>query len=348
MKNTTDHKSMEQTTTPKLSIIIPAYNVETFLPKCLDSVLAQNFTDWEAIIVDDGSTDGTGAICNDYAARDPRFKVIHSPNKGVASARNIGLDNATGEFLGAIDSDDWIEPDMYSTLFSFAERNNADIVKCTMRLVYKNRTANERSFSKVLVADRDEALRLACDNRILTSSMCDKIIRRSLFTVKFAANKIYEDYRIIIPLIANSNKTVVIPDALYNYRMREGSIVHDISLYNIRQFVDAEQERLHSLLSLQIAKLNDSDKYIPYYRTIVKFSRDAARRCSGNPEYHDFINEMRSKLSGATFKHMAKLGLKNGLRLLKLKYSTEWFIISVNTKSYFRIGKHRKDALYHN
>ena len=339
---------MEQTVTPKLSIIIPAYNVEPFLPKCLDSVLAQNFTDWEAIVVDDGSTDGTGAICDAYAARDPRFKVIHSRNMGVSAARNIGLDNARGEFLGAIDSDDWIEPDMYSTLLSFADKNQADIVKCTMKLVYKNRFANEPSFSNVIVADHDEALRLACDNRILTSSMCDKIIRRSLFTVKFAENKIYEDYRIIIPLLANSNRTVLIPNALYNYRMREGSIVHEISLYNIRQFVDAEQERLQSLLSLQIAQLNDSGKYIPYYRTIVKFSRDAARRCSDNREYRDFIYEMKGNLSGATLTQMTKLGIKNGLRLFKLKYSPAWFIMSVNIKSYFKIGKHRKDALYHN
>lgn len=103
---------------PKFSIIIPVYNVAPYLRKCLDSVLAQTFTDWEAICVDDGSTDGSGAILDEYAARDSRFRVFHKENGGVSSARNYALDNVKGEYVGFIDGDDWILPDWFKTFNS--------------------------------------------------------------------------------------------------------------------------------------------------------------------------------------------------------------------------------------
>lgn len=101
---------------PLFSLIIPVYNVETYLRKCLDSILDQDFDDWEALLVDDGSTDGSGAICDEYAAKDNRFRVFHKSNGGVSTARNMALDNARGEWLWFVDSDDWIMSDALSSL----------------------------------------------------------------------------------------------------------------------------------------------------------------------------------------------------------------------------------------
>lgn len=115
---------------PELSIIVPVYKVEKYLPKCIDSILAQTFRDFELILIDDGSPDNCGAICDDYAARDSRIKVIHQENAGVSAARNAGLDIATGTYLGFVDSDDWIEPEMYETMIATAKEKNVDVVVC--------------------------------------------------------------------------------------------------------------------------------------------------------------------------------------------------------------------------
>ena len=115
---------------PELSIIVPVYKVEKYLPKCIDSILAQTFRDFELILIDDGSPDNCGAICDEYAARDSRIKVIHQANAGVSAARNAGLDIASGTYLGFVDSDDWIEPEMYATMIATAEEKQVDVVAC--------------------------------------------------------------------------------------------------------------------------------------------------------------------------------------------------------------------------
>ena len=105
---------------PKISVIVPVYKVEPYLRKCLDSIVGQTYQNLEIILVDDGSPDGCGAICDEYAAQDKRVRVIHKANGGVSSARNAGLTAATGEWIGWVDSDDWIEPDMYERMLELA------------------------------------------------------------------------------------------------------------------------------------------------------------------------------------------------------------------------------------
>ena len=112
----------------KISVIIPVYNREKSLKKCLDSVMGQTYKNLEIILVDDGSKDSSGVICDEYAAGDSRIKVIHQQNAGVAAARNAGLAMATGDYIGWVDSDDWIEPDMYECMLDNAQKYEADIV----------------------------------------------------------------------------------------------------------------------------------------------------------------------------------------------------------------------------
>ncbi len=112
-----------------MSIIVPVYNVEAYLPRCLDSILAQTLADWECICIDDGSPDGCGAILDEYAAKDTRFVVIHKENGGTSTARNAGLDVARAEYIGFVDPDDWIEPNTYELALDAAHRSDADIVQ---------------------------------------------------------------------------------------------------------------------------------------------------------------------------------------------------------------------------
>lgn len=113
-----------------ISVIIPVYNTAQYLPRCLDSILAQTHTELEILLVDDGSTDGSGAICDDYAARDGRIRVIHQANAGVSAARNAGLEHAAGAWLGFLDSDDYLDADMYAYLLALAQAHGADLVQC--------------------------------------------------------------------------------------------------------------------------------------------------------------------------------------------------------------------------
>ena len=135
-------------TKPKISIIIPIYNVENFLRRCLDSVLNQTFTDWQAILVDDGTPDKSGEIADEYASRDKRFVVIHKPNGGVSSARNVGLKHADGDYIMFLDADDALHHQAMGIVYNCAENNNADIVsfahhKDLYKQVLKDRDANE-------------------------------------------------------------------------------------------------------------------------------------------------------------------------------------------------------------
>lgn len=115
---------------PSVSIIVPVYNVELYLSKCIDSILAQSFTDWECILIDDGSKDSSGKICDEYALKDKRIKVLHQTNKGVSVARQVGIDNASGEYSIHIDPDDWAEPNMLEELYNKAKEDDADMVIC--------------------------------------------------------------------------------------------------------------------------------------------------------------------------------------------------------------------------
>lgn len=128
----------------ELSIIVPVYKVEKYLPKCIDSILAQTFKDFELILIDDGSPDNCGKICDEYAEKDNRIVVIHQENAGVSAARNAGLDIATGTYIGFVDSDDWIEPDMYEVLINTAKCKNADVAVCGFN-VYTNEAALNES-----------------------------------------------------------------------------------------------------------------------------------------------------------------------------------------------------------
>ncbi len=132
----------------KLSIIVPIYKVEPYLRRCVDSILAQTFTDFELILIDDGSPDGCPAICDEYAQKDSRIVVIHQENQGVSAARNAGLDIAQGEFIGFIDPDDWCDPQMYEKLLKAIEENGRDIAICGFNNVSENGTVYSQGLTE--------------------------------------------------------------------------------------------------------------------------------------------------------------------------------------------------------
>ena len=142
----------------KLSIVVAVYNIEQYLHKCVESLLAQTYSNLEIILVDDGATDGSGTICDDYAEKDSRVHVIHKTNGGLSDARNVGIEAATGTYLAFVDGDDWVDTDMYMCLIQELERTQSDIAVCRYRQIYRDATFDQ-STGKVFVFEGKEALR---------------------------------------------------------------------------------------------------------------------------------------------------------------------------------------------
>ncbi len=201
----------------KLSIIIPVYNVENYLAACVDSLLAQTMRDLEILLVDDGSTDSSGAIADAYAAKNPgMIRCLHVENGGQGRARNLALPLARGEFLGFVDSDDWVRPDMYEKLCARAEETGADIVACDFLERYDD--GREKT---VPAAFQDHPLSFA-------GSCCNKIFRASLVKdLRFPEGLWYEDFYFSAMLLIRANRTEYLPEPLYIYRRGQPSTMHN-------------------------------------------------------------------------------------------------------------------------
>ena len=158
----------------RISVIVPVYKVEPYLRKCLDSIVNQTYRNLEIILVDDGSPDNCGRICDEYAERDNRIRVIHQKNGGVSSARNEGLKIASGDWIGWVDSDDWIEPDMFEYLLENAKKSKADIAVCSRKEWYKDRCIL-RKWEKDILLNTEEALRQLLEDVQMQNYLWDKL-----------------------------------------------------------------------------------------------------------------------------------------------------------------------------
>jgi len=212
---------------PKLSIIVPVYKVEPYLPKCIDSILAQTFTDFELILIDDGSPDGCPRICDEYAAKDERIVVIHQENAGVSAARNAGLDAANGEYIGFVDSDDWIEPEMYEVMVASAIENDSDLVFCSW---FDNSPdgsqISNRLFSDIpCVVSVDDFYRgLFSAPRTVAGSSCNKIFRKSEIRDSFSRTiRICEDNLFVAEFISRDTRISYVPGNYYHVFARPES-----------------------------------------------------------------------------------------------------------------------------
>ena len=209
----------------RISVIIPVYNVEKYLCRCIDSVLGQSYPLYEIILVDDGSGDNCPEICDEYAEAYPdRIRVVHQENRGVSDARNRGIELAQGDYLGFIDSDDYIEPDMYEVLADIAEKSGADMVVGGVWVEDENGKKYCRNESGVdNVWSREEALIELNSFRYIGISTWDKLYKRELFReIKFP-HIIYDDF-IMYKLVAECEKVAFTAKPLYHYIQRFGSI----------------------------------------------------------------------------------------------------------------------------
>ena len=210
---------------PKLSIIVPVYKVEQYIHKCVDSILNQTFTDFELILVDDGSPDNCGKICDEYAQKDKRVRVIHKENGGLSDARNAGLEEAVGEYVSFIDSDDWVDLDLYSDVLAYACTNQLDVVCFDVYEVKGEKIKVQNRYDENKVFSGEDALYKILTDEI-DNSACSKVYKRDLWNeVKFPVGKCFEDVATTYKVFHKAIKVGYYKRAYYYYVKREGSIV---------------------------------------------------------------------------------------------------------------------------
>ncbi len=213
----------------RVSVIVPVYRVEAYLCRCLDSILAQTYTDLEVILVDDGSPDGCPAICDDYARRDPRVRVIHQANGGVTRARFAGIRAATGDWIGFVDGDDYIESDMYRQLMDNARKYNVDISHCGYRMVFPNREDYYYNSGQLREQDRTGGLKDLLEGSQVEPGLCNKLYRRSLIQPLLDSGleemgiRINEDLLMNYYLFSAAERSVFEDVCPYHYIVRTGS-----------------------------------------------------------------------------------------------------------------------------
>ncbi len=220
----------ENNISPKISIIVPVYKVEQYLHRCLDSIVAQTFTDWECILVDDGSPDNSGTICDEYAAKDTRFRAIHQKNAGVAAARNAGLDVANGELIGFVDSDDWVSYTMLQDLFEKVSENDADVVLGGYYL-----TDGNKEYDTIL--PQEGLLSMPKDFATKWQGPCAKLIKKSVLhknNIRFPEGiTLAEDLFFTFRVYYSSGKILGLAKPCYYYYQNENSVCHAITEKNV-------------------------------------------------------------------------------------------------------------------
>ena len=261
-----------------ITVIVPVYNVEKYLDRCMESILAQTYTKLEIILVDDGAADSSGAICDSYAQKDERVQVIHKENGGLSSARNAALDIAQGEYIGFVDSDDYISVDMFEKLYQACVQYESEIAICCH---YTER--GDRLLIEEPIVDESiqytgvEALELLIRDQGIRNYAWDKLYKASLFqSIRYPDGRNYEDIATTYLLFYRAKRICSIPRYLYYYQIREGSISSHVEdtkwLENCYQIIVSQTERYHFMKEHKEERLADLclAQLVPYLYEYIR------------------------------------------------------------------------------
>lgn len=317
-----------------ISIIVPVYKVEKYLERCVKSIQKQTYTNLEIILVDDGSPDRCGQLCDEFAKLDKRIKVYHKENGGISDARNYGIDKATGEYIGFVDSDDYIHESMYEKLYEAIKKSGTMISECGLTRVYKN-TLRPHYEGKdyFLVLDKQEYLKEFLENRKVYGSVWCKLIHRDIVKkIKFSVGMIYEDALYNLELIKNVDKFTLISDSYYYYYIREDSyttkpfnnrsmdyidVIEKISEYTLVNFPEFKEQLLTRV----------AFAYVSIFNQLIEVDNYKNKK-----EYKILKNKLKSI-------RLEIISSKNVPKNLRIAF----LLLSINEKLYkFVLSKYKK------
>ena len=241
----------------KISVIVPVYNVEQYLERCVDSIINQTYTNLEIILVNDGSTDNSGKLCDELAKKDERIRVIHKENGGLSDARNRGIEEAESDLVGFIDSDDYIDNDMYEILLKNLNNTDADLSMCALYDVYNNTPEAQVTNKETWKLSSEQAIKMVMEAKILSVTAVNKLYRKSLFSdLKFEVGKIAEDAFIMVKLLDKCEKIVATNKKKYYYVHRENSITTQKFSTKFLNVIEAYEQNRNIILE-KYPKLKD-------------------------------------------------------------------------------------------
>ena len=264
-----------------VSIIVPVYDVEEYLVECIESILAQTWKHFEIILVDDGSTDSSGKMCDEYAEKYNCIFVIHKKNGGLSSARNAGIDVARGNYLAFIDSDDVVHPDYLRELVKIVEKENADLVACDF-CVGTSCQWGETSEVKYDIRRDEDVLERMNDNDVVVTVAWNKLYHAKFFkeySLRYPEGKIHEDMFLTPQILHYTNKMVITNQKLYFYRQRKNSIMN--SSFSIKQLDSLEAIEFRIAL---FTKWNKKELQIKEYESYIRKAKELYRKMKNGEE----------------------------------------------------------------
>ena len=328
---------MEQ---PLISIIIPVYNGEKYLRPCIDSILHQTYQHWELLLIDDGSPDSSGAICDEYAS-DPRISVVHKENGGQASARNQGVAMARGEYISFVDCDDWLETDMYERMVQTMHSQQAEIIICGYIEEYKSRQKKVHADGEMKVYEASEALKLVLRGKI-GSYLWSMLFRREVVQELMPDLNPYEDHATIFKWISHAHRVIVLHQAFYHYRQLESSSLHSYNPKKGNHFFQAIKERYHYIADRNLLPGWESENRILYLRGCIKLTKDLARMPDYDIQLKAIIEEVREELRNFLPISRDEIGTKYYIRLKLLMMDVDVFVRILRLSSVFSKSSTKK------
>ncbi len=329
-------------TQPLISVIIPVYNGRRYLDLCLQSVTGQTYRNIEVIIVDDGSTDGSGAVCDGYAA-DSRVTVIHKANEGQAVARNIALAQATGELVSFIDCDDWLEPQMYETMTADMSAAGADVAICGYWEEFTSHGKPVNGDGSTAVYSGSEALRLLLQGKI-GSYLWTMLFRRNVIQEPMMVLRRYEDHATIFKWVSHAGKVVCHHQPLYHYRQLQGSSLHSYD-DSSNDFFTAISERYHYVADHRLLPGWEAENRRLYLRGCLKITKDLVRKPVFTPAMRGHVCQVRDEIKAFLPITRREIGTKYYIRMKLLFYSIDVYRSILRATSLLSLHnkKHNKD-----
>lgn len=315
---------------PVISVIIPVYNVEKYLCQCLDSVIKQTYKNLEIILVDDGSTDDSGKICDEYANIDKRIIVIHKNNAGLSAARNAGIDICKGDYISFVDSDDWIDLDMYEIFMSKITEHNADIVSCGYVLEFANIKINY-NLVNIIINGSNKIVQSLFYNKNFPNAVWGKVYSKNIFEkLRFPIGRIYEDMLIKYDILKNSQKVVILKSTFYHYRQRSNSIMTDINIEKIKEKITACEIIIKKLKKENSLLLPQA--YHQLYKHYISVTDDIVNLNISKEQKKNMINQN---------KYFIRKNIKNIMfnKTINLKAKIGFLLMAVNVRIFIFIRK---------
>ena len=274
-----------------ISVIIPVYKVEKYLEKCIESIIKQTYTNLQIILVDDGSPDNCGKICDEYAKKDSRIEVIHKANGGLSDARNVGINRANGRYIGFVDSDDYIKEDMYEKLINLIKEYNADVSICNLYDVIDGKEYVRNKDNGIHEYSRIDILKEILLDKNIQSYAWNKLYKKELFDeIKYPIGKKYEDIGTTFYLFEKCNKIVVTSEPEYYYLKRADSLVNNVTESTILDYTEIIIQR-YLYIKQNIEELR---KYNNYYltKTLITANNDIKTLKNVSEKMKERYNEL--------------------------------------------------------